>query len=309
MATSLPPLAAVRAFEAAARLLNFTEAARELGMTQAAVSYQIKLLEERLGTTLFDRVGRRIELSSQGQALAPVIIRAFDEMRGGFATLSADNAAVLTVSCSNSFAHLWLAPRIGRFQMRQPNLAVRIHASNTLVDLARERVDVAVRGSAITSWPGLGAEFLAPTRIAPMCSPDFVKRAGPFDTAADLLRAVRLSPEDYWWNEWFAAMGVDEISADGPPPLVLDSQQMEGRAAIAGQGVAILSPFFWRAEIEAGLLVEPIPSSVIETRRYRVVYPHANRNLPKVKAFRDWIREEIEADRASDPEGRFIPRE
>ncbi len=100
-------------------------------------------------------------------------------MRGGFATLSADNAAVLTVSCSNSFAHLWLAPRIGRFQMRQPNLAVRIHASNTLVDLARERVDVAVRGSATTSWPGLGAEFLAPTRIAPMCSPDFVAEGRP----------------------------------------------------------------------------------------------------------------------------------
>ncbi|MBO9669052.1 MAG: LysR family transcriptional regulator [Sphingobium sp.] len=303
----LPPLAAVRAFEAAARLLNFTEAARELGMTQAAVSYQIKLLEERLGTTLFDRVGRRIELSPQGQALAPVIIRAFDEMRSGFASLSMDNAAVLTISCSNSFAHLWLAPRIGHFQMRQPNLAVRIHASNTLVDLARERVDVAVRGSAAASWPGLDAEFLAPTRIAPMCSPDFIERCGPFEKAEGLLKAVRLSPEDYWWNEWFEAMGVDEMSVAGPPPLVLDSQQMEGRAAMAGQGIAILSPFFWRAEIEAGQLVEPITSYVIETRRYRVVYPHANRNLPKVKAFRDWIREEMTAERTSDPEGRFIP--
>ncbi|HEY1124732.1 MAG TPA: LysR substrate-binding domain-containing protein [Sphingobium sp.] len=307
MAAPLPPLAAVRAFEAAARLLNFTEAARELGMTQAAVSYQIKLLEERLGTALFDRIGRRIELSPQGQALAPVIVRAFDEMRGGFAALSTDNAAVLTISCSNSFAHLWLAPRIGRFQMRQPHLAVRIHASNTLIDLARERIDVAVRGSATTHWPGLDAEFLAPTRIAPMCSPDFIARSGPFDTPADLLKAVRLSPEDYWWNEWFAALGVDEMSVAGPPPLVLDSQQMEGRAAIAGQGIAILSPFFWRAEIEAGQLVEPVPSYVIETRRYRVVYPHANRNLPKIKAFRDWIRAEMAAERTSDPEGRFIP--
>lgn len=214
---------------------------------------------------------------------------------------------MLAISCSNSFAHLWLAPRIGRFQMRQPGLAVRLHASNALVDLARERVDVAVRGSADTSWPGLDSELLAPTRIAPMCSPAFLESAGPFGTAADLLKAARLSPEDYWWNEWFTAMGVDELSTQGPPPIMLDSQQMEGRAAIAGQGIAILSPFFWRAEMEAGLLVEPISSYIIETRRYRVVYPHAHRNLPKVKAFRDWIREEIAAERASDPQGRFIP--
>ncbi len=307
MADPLPPLAAVRAFEAAARLLNFTEAARELGMTQAAISYQIKLLEERVGTLLFDRIGRRIELTPQGQALASVIMRAFDEMRGGFAALSSDNAAVLTISCSNSFAHLWLAPRIGAFQMRQSGLAVRIHASNEMIDLARERVDVAIRGSATANWPGLDAEYLAPTRIAPMCSPAFVESAGPFDSAASLLSAVRLSPEDYWWNEWFTAMGVDEMSVAGPPPLVLDSQQMEGRAAMAGQGIAILSPFFWRAEMEAGLLIEPIPSHVVETRQYRVVYPHANRNLPKIKAFRDWIREEIAIERANDPEGRFIP--
>ncbi len=124
-----------------------------------------------------------------------------------------------------------------------------------------------------------------------------------------MLRTVRLSPQDYWWGQWFAAMEVDEGAAVGPPPILLDSQQMEGRAAIAGQGVAILSPFFWRSEIEAGLLIEPIASHVIETRRYRIVYPHANRNLPKVKAFRDWIREEIAAERASDPDGRFIPRE
>lgn len=309
MTAPLPPLAAVRAFEAAARLLNFTEAARELAMTQAAVSYQIKLLEERVGTPLFERVGRRVELTPQGQALAATVIRAFDEMRGGFSALSADNAAVLTVSCSNSFAHLWLAPRIGRFQMRQPDLAVRIHASNALADLARERIDIAVRSSNVPSWPGLDMDLLAPTRIAPMCSPAFVASAGPFGEAADLLRALRLSPEDYWWNEWFAAMGVDEMSVKGPTPLVLDSQQMEGRAAMAGQGIAILSPFFWRAEIEAGQLIEPVPSYVIETRTYRVVYPHANRNLPKIRAFRDWIRAEVTAEQANDPEGRFIPLE
>ena len=146
MAELLPPLAAVRAFEAAARLLSFTEAAQALGMTQAAVSYQIRMLEERLGVALFQRVGRRVELTPQGQSLAPVIIRAFDEMRAGFASLRADSASVLTITSTQSFAHLWLAPRIGQFQMLQPDLAVRIHTSDSLVDFGRDQVDVAVRG-------------------------------------------------------------------------------------------------------------------------------------------------------------------
>ncbi len=253
MPAPLPSLAAVRAFEAAARLLNFTEAARELGLTQAAVSYQIKLLEERTGATLFDRIGRRIELTPQGQSLASAVIRAFDEMRGGFSALSQDSASVLTVSCSNSFAHLWLAPRIGRFQMRQPHLAVRIHATDTLVDLAprahrrgsaRQRDSRLGRASTPSCWRPRASHRCAAPLIWPAPARSTARQSccGPW----------RLSPQDYWWGQWFAAMAVDEGAAVGPPPILLDSQQMEGRAAIAGQGMAILSPFFWRAEIEPG---------------------------------------------------------
>lgn len=301
MSDTLPPLAAVRAFEAAAQHLNFTEAARALGMTQAAISYQIRLLEERLGVPLFHRIGRRVELTAQGHALAPIIIRAFDQMRAGFASLSADSASVLTISCTVSFAHLWLAPHIGAFQMLRPDLAVRIQSSNDITDFTREPVDLAIRGGA-GNWPGLDAELLTRNRVAPMCSPDFLARHGPIESAADLLPLPRFTPQDIWWRHWFTAMGVTPAQESTAAAIALDSQVLEGRAAIAGQGLAALVPFFWQREIEAGLLVEPIPSNVADVMHYWLVYPHANRNQPKIKLFRDWIRAEFEGTK--DPAAR-----
>lgn len=303
----LPPLAAVRVFEAAARLENFTAAAQELGMTQAAVSYQVKLLEERLGISLFHRAGRKVALTEKGRLLAPVVIRAFDEMRQGFAALAGEDSAVLSISCTNSFANLWLAPRIGQFQMRQPGLAVRIHASDALVDFARDGIDVAVRGGK-GDWPGLDARLLAHNRLAPLCSPAFLAANGPIADARALLALPLLSPDDIWWHEWFADMGVEKDGNAARPAIALDSQVMEGRAAMAGQGIAILNTYLWKAEIEAGLLVEAVPSYIVERRSYWVAYPSHARNTPKVKAFRDWISAEFAAEIAKDPEGRFLPR-
>ncbi|MEA3541620.1 MAG: transcriptional regulator GcvA [Pseudomonadota bacterium] len=304
---SLPPLSAVRVFEAAARLENFTAAAQELGMTQAAVSYQVKLLEERLGLSLFQRNGRRVALTDKGRDIAPVIIRAFDQMRQGFAALRQDHASVLTISCTNSFAHLWLAPRIGDFQMRHPDLAVRIQANDAVVDLARDGVDVAIRGGRGV-WPGLEAKLLTHSRLVPMCGPEWLARHGPIADAAALLALPRLSPDDQWWHDWLRAMGVEAGGAAGPPAIALDSQVMEGRAAVAGQGVAILTHFFWKAEVESGLLVEAVPSYVRDCASYWIVYPPHARNTAKIKAFRDWIMADIASEIAADPEERFFPR-
>lgn len=303
----LPPLSAVRVFEAAARLENFTAAAQELGMTQAAVSYQVKLLEERLSLSLFQRAGRKVMLTEKGRDIAPIVIRAFDQMRQGFAALTQDHSSVLTISCTNSFAHLWLAPRIGTFQMKHPGLAVRIQANDAVVDLARDGVDVAIRGGR-GAWPGLEAKLLTHARLVPMCSPSWLERHGPIADAAALLSLPRLSPQDLWWHDWLMAMGVEDASGDGPPAIALDSQVMEGRAAMAGQGVAILTHHFWRAEVEAGLLVEAVPSYVRDKASYWIVYPPHARNAPKIKAFRDWIDAEIAAEIAADPEGRFFPQ-
>ncbi|MET0371155.1 MAG: LysR substrate-binding domain-containing protein [Sphingobium sp.] len=304
---SLPPLSAVRVFESAARLENFTAAARELGMTQAAVSYQVKLLEERLGLSLFQRAGRKVALTEKGREIAPVLTRAFDQMRQGFAALTQDHSTVLTISCTHSFAHLWLSTRISDFQARHPGLAVRVHASDAVVDLARDGIDVAVRGGT-GDWPGLEAKLLTHNRLAPLCSPHWLARNGPILDAAALLALPRLSPDDSWWQEWFAAMGQTPDRQVLPLGIALDSQVMEGRAAMAGQGVAIVNLFMWKAEVEAGLLVEAVPSYVRERASYWVAYePHA-RNAPKVKAFRDWITAAFAAEIASDPAGVYLPR-
>jgi len=303
----LPPLSAIRVFEAAARLENFTAAAQELGMTQAAVSYQVKLLEERLGISLFQRTGRKVALTEKGREIAPILTRAFDQMRQGFAALTQDHSAVLSISCTNSFAHLWLAPRIGAFQMRHPNLAVRIMADDAVVDLARDGIDLAVRGGK-GEWPGLEAKLLTHNRLVPMCSPAWRDRHGPIADAQALHALPGLSPDDMWWHEWFAAMGVEADPADGPPGIALDSQVMEGRAAIAGQGIAILNHFLWKAEVEAGQLVEAVPSYVREIASYWLVYPPHARNTSKIKAFRDWISAEFASAIAADPEARFLPR-
>ncbi|MFC3441306.1 LysR substrate-binding domain-containing protein [Sphingobium rhizovicinum] len=305
--SSLPPLSAIRVFETAARLENFTAAAQELGMTQAAVSYQVKLLEERLGISLFQRIGRKVALTEKGREIAPVLTRAFDLMRDGFAALTQDHSAVLSISCTNSFAHLWLAPRIGAFQMRHPHLAVRIQAEDAVVDLARDGVDLAIRGGK-GDWPGLEAKLLTHNRLVPMCSPAWLDRHGPIADAHALHALPRLSPDDMWWHEWFAAMGVEADPADGPPGIALDSQVMEGRTAIAGQGIAILNHFLWKTEVEAGLLVEAMPSYVREIASYWIVYPPHARNTPKIKAFRDWISAEFAAEIAADHEGRYLPR-
>ena len=149
----LPPLAAVRAFEAAARLGSFTRAGEELGMSQAAVSYQIKLLEERVGTPLFLRAPRQVRLTDTGRRLSAAVSEAFDALRAAFASIDDDARGVLTISAVPAFAANWLAPRIGAFQLRHPDIAVRMSTTNRLVDFAREEVDAALRAGR-GDWPG-----------------------------------------------------------------------------------------------------------------------------------------------------------
>lgn len=291
----LPPLAAVRVFEAAARHGNFTRAAEELGMTQAAVSYQVKLLEERLGAPLFRRDKRRVVLTEAGARAQPQISRAFDAIDQAFAQVRAEDEKLLVVSTSNTFANAWLAWRLGSFQMAHPEMAVRLETSDAMADLEAGEVDCAIRAGR-GGWAGLSADKLLDIDFTPMCSPGFVRRHGPI-APADLLRLPLISPHDPWWTVWLREAGVDV--PEGPPRagVRLDSQAHEGHAAIAGQGMAMLTPFFWRHDLAEERLCRPFEQVSTRGYAYWFVAPEARRNVPKIKRFREWLLEEIVRER------------
>jgi LysR family glycine cleavage system transcriptional activator len=295
--TNLPPLSAIRAFEAAARHQSFTRAAEELGMTQAAVSYQIRLLEDRVGGPLFVRGPRGVVLSETGRRVAPAVTDAFAQLRSAFAELDEADEGVLAISALATFATNWLVPRIGAFQLAHPKLAVKLEASNALVDFTRAEVDVGIR-SGNGKWPGLAAHALFGADFTPMLSPRLLEQAGPLQSPADLLRLPLIDPTDQWWIEWFETAGVSAPDLSNRVELRVENQQLAGRAALAGQGVAILMPAFFAEELASGLLVQPFPIMRRSPEvHYWVVYLEARRRSPKIRAFRDWILEAVGRER------------
>lgn len=291
----LPPLSAIRAFEAAARHGSFTRAAEELGMTQAAVSYQVKLLEDRVGAPLFLRQARKVVLSEAGKRLAPSVSEAFQRLEAGFAAMRETADGVLSVTVIQSFATSWLVPRLGTFQMAHPDIAVRLDASGRMVDLTREEIDVGIR-TGHGNWPGLKAHLLMPAEFTPLCSAEFLARAGPLASPADLLKVPLLDWRDAWWRQWFALAGISDPQPALPSMIEADSQVMLGRAAVAGHGVAILTPAYFAAELAEGRLVQPFALIGRSEASFWLVYPQERQNVPKIRAFRAWILAEVKRD-------------
>lgn len=297
MTTNLPPLAAIRAFEAAARHASFTRAADELGMTQAAVSYQIKVLEDRVGSALFLRHPRGVELTETGVRLSRQAGEALDLLRDAFAEAQGRTSETLVLSVIATFATNFLAQRLGRFQIDNPSLALRVDLSQTLVDFAREDVDVAIRAGA-GGWPDVETHLLLRGLFTPMLHPDLIEQAGGIDEPADLLKLPILEPSDPWWRTWFETAGVPASALKHlkqKPRLRFGSQVLEGNAAIAGQGVGILTPAFYSEAVAQGQLVQPFELTCDDGHAYWLVYPKSRRNAPKIRAFRDWILKEMEA--------------
>jgi len=293
MSEYLPPLAAIRAFEAAARHLSFTRAAEELGMTQAAVSYQIKLLEERIGEPLFLRRPRDLALTEIGQRLAPEMARAFDILRDAFGELAREEGT-LTVNTMHTFASQWLAPRLGRFQLLQPQVAVRLETTNRVIDFAREEIDVVIR-SGQGVWPGLVSHKLLDVRFTPMLSPRLAASIGGVKEPADILKLPLIDSKDPWWVTWLDAHGLPvSILAEQTAPS-LSMQALDAEAAMADMGVALLTPAYYRVEIATGRLIQPFERVIDEGQSYWLAYPESRRNVPKIKRFRDWIVSEAEA--------------
>jgi LysR family glycine cleavage system transcriptional activator len=295
------PLNALRAFDSVARLSSFTRAGSELGMTQTAVSYQIKLLEETLGVRLFERRPRQVELTEVGRRLAPKVAEAFGLIGEALSSLKFGAEETLTITTTPTFAAHWLSARIGRFQMVAPRIAVRMIANNDLADFARDPVDVAIRyGTGVE--PGLAFHELMRIDYTPMLSPRLLESDGPLREPRDLLRLRLIDPEDAWWRHWFDAAGVRDADLSGRPRARFGSQTFEASVAIAGHGVAILTPAFYRNEVASGLLTQPFPLVCSDDKTaYWLTYPETRRNQPKIRAFREWLLSEI-ADPAATAE-------
>ncbi|HYE46288.1 MAG TPA: transcriptional regulator GcvA [Caulobacter sp.] len=293
----LPPLNAVRVFEAAARHETFTAAAAELGMTQAAVSHQVKVLEDRLGQQLFRRARQRVELTEAGRRAAAGVARGLGEIEAAFAEFRAEDETSLTISSTLTFANTWLAWRLGRFQLSHPEIAVRLLADNSLVDFGKDGVDVAIRSGTSGDWPGLEAQRLLLHDFTPMCSPAFRAAHDGIATPADLLKVPLISPDQPSWDCWFRDAGLPDSDRGPLPGVRLDTQANEGHAAMAGQGVAMLTPFLWRQDMADGRLVRLFPQ-VCDLGLYSwIVWPEHRRRARKIRQFRDWLMAEVEETR------------
>jgi LysR family glycine cleavage system transcriptional activator len=290
------PLNALRVFESVARHGSFTKAGDELAMTQTAVSYQIKLLEENIGEPLFLRRPRQISLTEAGERLAPKVAEAFDLLNEAMASVREDAETTLIIHSTATFASHWLARHLGSFHLRHPNIAVRLATSDTLVDFSREPADVAIRnGKGI--WPGLKADMLMTLNFTPMLSPALAETIGGVHTPADLLKLRIIDPGDPWWAQWFEAAGVADPDLASRPRSRLGAQSFEASAAIAGQGVAILTPAFYADDIAAGRLFQPFDLICDDDSDYWLAYPENRRNVPRIRAFRNWILAEFAAGR------------
>jgi LysR family glycine cleavage system transcriptional activator len=292
MGRRLPPLNAVRAFEAAARHLSFTKAAEELNVTQAAVSHQVKALEERLQVPLFRRLNRGLVLTGAGASYLRELEDILDRLEEATKRLRASEAlGALTVSTSTSFAAKWLVPRLQRFRERRPDIDVRIDANDSLTDFRRDDVDVAIRyGRGV--YPGLSSVQLLQDIVFPVCSPKLLEGPHHLQEPADLKNFTLLHDQGVVedWRTWLRTAGVNEVDPTRGPVFSHSAMMIE--AAIAGQGVALARRSMVARDVREGRLVQPFPLSLKAEFCYWVVCPEATADKPKVAEFRNWLLEE-----------------
>lgn len=294
----LPPLTALRAFEAAARHLNYERAGDELAVTASAVGQQIKTLEAWLRRPLFTRLpSKGVALTSVGQRYATAISQLLDQLDEATArALRPDAANVITVSTMPSFALSWLIPRLGSLKQSHPELEVRISVSLHLTDFAREDVDVAIRYGQ-GAYTGLRSELLMTESFFPVCNAALLNDpARPLRQPSDLRHHTLLHelaegiPEYVTWRQWFAFAGVDDIDAEHGPRFSHTFLALQ--AAASGQGIALATSALIGDYLEAGRLVRPFPQQLPGAYQYYVVCPEAVAERPAIAAFRGWIHEE-----------------
>ena len=296
MSRRLPPLNALKAFEAAARHLSFTRAAEELFVTQAAVSHQIKALEEHLGLKLFMRKNRSLLLTEEGQSYFLDVKEIFGQLVDATEKLLARGAkGAITVSLTPSFAIQWLVPRLHQFSELHPEIDVRIKAVDQDEHSLTEDVDVAIyygRGH----WNNVRADKMQTEFFIPVCAPRLLTGPKPLNEPKDICQHTLLhdSARKYWKN-WFKTADIKPTNVNQGP--IFSHSTMVLQAAIHGQGIALAHSMLARPELDAGRLISPFNLPLVSKNAYYLVCRESQADLGKITVFRDWVLSLVEMEK------------
>lgn len=302
----LPPLNGLRAFEAAARHLSFTRAAEELNVTPAAISHQIKGLEEYLGVLLFRRLTRAVMLTDEAQTVLPLVSEGFDRLTEAVQRLKEiDGRGILNVTVAPTFAEKWLVRRLAMFSESHPDIDVRVDATNQVRDFDRDNIDIAVRhGPGV--YPGMRVERLFGHQVVPVCHPKYLDGPNPLRDPADLRHHTLLHVD--WghvqelrsdWALWLATVGAEGVDTSRGPVFTVENMAIS--AAVQGDGIVLASAYAVERELRDGLLVMPFGRALASKQGFWLVEPEKRIMRPKVEAFRTWILEETRALREAEP--------
>ena len=288
----LPSTALLAAFEAAARTGSITTAARELDLTQSAVSRQIKALEEQLGVVLFVRERQTIRLTLAGDSYAREIREALRRISSASLNLKANPlGGTLNLAILPTFGTRWLAPRLGKFLRLNPGITINLVTRLSPFDFRLDLIDAAIHFG-LGHWPGADLTFLMTERTVPACSPDFLA-SNPVEAPEDLMERplLHLATRPDAWEKWFASQG---IQAEGVHGMLFDQFATAAQAATAGLGVGLLPDFLIREELERGDLLT-VGQAMESAERYFLAVPFERAAYPPLVAFRNWITQEARA--------------
>ena len=288
MPRRLPPLNSLKSFEAAGRLLSFTRAANELNVTQAAVSHQIKVIEDFLGLSLFIRYPRKLALTEQGKLLLPEVIEAFDKVSNAIGAISQESSSkMISVRLAPSFAAKWLSPRLKYFWLQHPEIDLCLYHAHPAVEFDREQIDIAVTYGK-GDWPGVVADPILSLDFYPVCTPAFMSNDRPLSNINNLRYYSLLHDANYeCWSDWLKLAGLEQINAN--KGTIIDDTNVLIQAAVDGQGVALGSSTFVQDLLDSGRLIKPFDITLVNEFAYYVVCPEAHLKNPSVQAFKDWL--------------------
>lgn len=302
-----PSLVSIRAFEAAARLSSFAKAGDELGMSGAAISYQIKRLEEFIGRPMFTRRAQGVSLTEHGSAIAPAVMDAFATLRQTFAGAARKESSVIEVTTLPSIGVAWLAPRLPAFEAAHPHLSVSVDLSVPPADFSNDAFDIAIR-SGNGRWPGLTATKLMPNLFAPLCAPSRREQVRAALSRPDRPFPFRLLGSPSWWEQWFKANGHANVNLEGRFGTRFELEHLDVAAASTGNAVAIASPLLFASEIAAGRVALATPVVATNERGIWVAWSSGRSAHTKIRVFREWIEHQANAPLPSEWDIRRVER-